>query len=583
MRIPEETINKILEKADIVEVISEYVKLEKKGNDYKGICPFHNDTNPSFSVSPSKKVYKCFSCNEAGGVIRFVEKIRNVSFLEAVKILGDKYNIKVDLKGNEFSESLKKYYNIMQEATNTYEFYLKNTKEGEAALEYLHNRNLNDDIIKRFQIGLSSSKENIIYKSLVETEKFLPLDLKEINLISDNNGKYFDLFRERVMFPIKNLNGNIVAFSGRLYKDGKPKYINSSESIIFKKGQILYNYFESQNEIKLQNHVFVFEGFMDVIAAYRCGINNAVATMGTALTNEQINALKKLTNNVVLCYDGDEPGIEATKRAIRLFINAGMNVKVVLMPDGLDPDEFINKYGSEGLNIFLRTKSLSSVEYLYEVEKRKLNVSDSNSIISFQNNVYTFLKFFNSKSLESIVLDRMAKDLNLKKEDLKVDLEKAEEIIPINTPKKVTASQLKKLKYGFAEKGLLYLGYHRKDDCDEINRLLGYGGAFTKKSHKNILYKLYDYYSFSDIMDSTLFFKGLDEEEQNDLTNIINSFNVFTITELEDLVNTVKGYSNEKVIQDIKTKINEQQNLEDNDVIKLLTSKKGTIKFKKNN
>lgn len=583
MRIPQETIDRILEKADIVEVISEYVKLEKKGNDYKGICPFHNDTNPSFSVSPSKKVYKCFSCNEAGGVIRFVEKIRNVSFVEAVKILGDKYNIKVDIKGNEYSDNLKKYYNIMQEATNTYEFYLKNTKEGEAALEYLHNRNLNDEIIKRFQIGLSSSKDNIICKSLVDTEKFLPLDLKEINLISDNNGKYFDLFRERVMFPIKNLNGNIVAFSGRLYKDGKPKYINSTESVIFKKGQILYNYFESQNEIKLQNTVYVFEGFMDVIAAYRCGINNAVATMGTALTNEQINAIKKLTNNVVLCYDGDEPGIEATKRAIRLFINAGMNVKVVLMPDGLDPDEFINKYGAEDLNKFLCTKSLSSVEYLYEVEKRKLNVSDSNSIISFQNNVYTFLKFFNSKSLESIVLDRMAKDLNLKKEDLKVDLENVEEIVSINTPKKITASQLKKLKYSYAEKGLIYLGYHRKDDCDEINYLLGYGGSFTKKSHKNILYKLYDYYSFSDVMDSALFFKGLDEEELYDLTNIINSFNVFTITELKDLVNTVKEYSNEKVIQDIKTKITEQQNLEDTDVMKLLANKKGTIKIKKNN
>lgn len=581
MRIPEETINAIIEKADIVEVISEYVKLEKKGNDYKGICPFHNDTNPSFSVSPAKKVYKCFSCNEAGGVVKFVQKIRNVSFLEAIKILGDKYNIKVDIKGNEYSENLKKYYNIMQEATETYEFYLNNTKEGEAALEYLHGRHLDDDIIKRFQIGLSSSKDNIICKALIDTEKFLPLDLKEINLIGDNNGKYFDLFRERVMFPIKNLNGNIIAFSGRLYKEGKPKYINSSESLIFKKGQILYNYFESQNDIKLQNHVFVFEGFMDVIAAYRCGINNTVATMGTALTNEQINAIKKLTNNVVLCYDGDEPGIEATKRAIRLFINAGMNVKVVLMPDGLDPDEFINKYGNDGLNKYLRTKSLSSIEYLYEVEKRKLNIHDSNSIISFQNNVYTFLKFFNSKSLESIVLDRMAKDLNLKKEDLEADLDKKEEIIPvIDNSKKITLTQLKKLKYSFAEKGLIYLAYNRKDDCDEINRLLGYGGSFTKKTHRNILYKLFNYYSFSNVMDSTIFFNQLDDEELDDLKNIINSFNVFTITELKDLVDTVLEYSNERVIQDIKAKINEQQQLEDKDVMKLLASKKGTIKFR---
>ncbi len=581
MRIPQETIDKVLEKADIVEVISEYVKLEKKGNDYKGICPFHNDTNPSFSVSPSKKVYKCFSCNEAGGVIKFVEKIRNVSFLEAVKILGDKYNIAVDLKGNEYSENLKKYYNIMQEATKAYEFYLKNTKEGEAALEYLHNRNLNDEIIKRFQIGLSSSKDNIICKTLIESEMFLPLDLKEVNLIGDDAGRYYDLFRERVMFPIKNLNGNIVAFSGRLYKDGKPKYINSSESIIFKKGQILYNYFESQNEIKLQNNVFVFEGFMDVIAAYRCGINNAVATMGTALTNEQINALKKLTNNVVLCYDGDEPGIEATKRAIRLFINANMNVKVVLMPDGLDPDEFINKYGNEGLNSFLKTKALSSVEYLYEVEKRKLNINDSNSIISFQNNVYTFLKFFNSKSLESIVLDRMAKDLNLNKEDLKVDLDKKEEQIIVNVPKKVTSLQSnKKNKYILAEKGLIYLGYYRKDDCDEINYLLGFNGTFTKKSHRNILLKLYNYYSFSDVMDPNVFYKDLEQDEIYDLEEIINSFNPFAVPLIKDLVNIVIEYSNEIAIQNIKKKLNEEEQLADKDLEALVRNKKGTIRFK---
>ncbi len=216
MRIEQSTIDKVLEKADIVEVIGEYVKLEKKGSDYKGLCPFHNDSNPSFSVSPNKKVYKCFSCNEAGNVVKFVQKYRNVSFLEAIKILGDKYNIPVDLKDNSYNENLRKYYTIMFEVTNAYEFYLKNTKEGVVALEYLHNRHLTDDIIRQFQIGLSGEKENIVCKTMIDSNKYTPLDLKEINLIDNRDNQYYDLFHGRIMFPIKNLNGNVVGFSGRL-------------------------------------------------------------------------------------------------------------------------------------------------------------------------------------------------------------------------------------------------------------------------------------------------------------------------------------------------------------------------------
>ena len=602
MRIDQTTIDKVLEKADIVEVIGEHVKLEKKGNDYKGLCPFHNDNNPSFSVSPNKKVYKCFSCNEAGNVVKFIQKIKNVSFLEAIKILGDKYNIPVDLKDNGFNENLRKYYDIMSEATNAYEFYLKNTKEGEVALNYLHNRNLNDEIIKQFKIGLSSEKENILCKALIESEKYTPLDLKEIHLIDNRNDKYFDLFHGRIMFPIKNLNGNVVGFSGRLYKEGKPKYINSNENIIFKKGQILYNYSECYNDIKLLNNVFVFEGFMDVIAAYRCGIKNAVATMGTALTNNQIAAIKKLTSNVVICYDGDNAGIEATKRAIRLFINAKFNVKVILMPDGLDPDEYINKFGNEALNNYLNNNALSCAEYLYEIEKKNLNLNDSNSILNFQNNVYTFLKFFNSKSLESLILNKMSTDLGLDKQDLTKDLENKtasnEQDYSISNldyqnfdypefdyPTDFNSNNLKlnnfvKLKYSQAENALIYFSYHRKDDCDKIKNLLGFKGSFTTNHRRNILYKLYDYYSFSNTMDSNVFFKTLNNEEYNELNNIINSYNIYSQGQIEDFVNVVVEYSNEKNIQDIKNNINNGDEIDDKILVSFTKNKRITTKIK---
>jgi len=591
MRIDQSTIDKVLEKADIVEVIGEYVKLEKKGNDYKGLCPFHNDSNPSFSVSPNKKVYKCFSCNEAGNVVKFIQKFKNVSFLEAIKVLGDKYNIPVDLKDNSYNENLRKYYDIMSEVTNAYEFYLKNTKEGEIALQYLHNRQLNDDIIKQFHIGLSSEKENIVCKTMVESEKYTPLDLKEINLIDNdsNNNKYYDLFRGRIMFPIKNLNGNIVGFSGRLYKEGKPKYINSPENKIFKKGQILYNYSECYNDIKLNNSVFVFEGFMDVIAAYRCGVKNAVATMGTALTNNQINALKKLTSNIIICYDGDSAGIEATKRAIRLFINANCNVKVVLMPNGQDPDEYINTYGNEALYDLLVNKSLSSIDYLYEVEKKNLNLNDPNSIMNFQNRIYTIIKFFNSKSIESIILNKMSIDLSLDKKDLEKDLdsmsnnlgyESYDSTIDLPVKNEINIQNKIKLKYVYAENALIYFSYHRKDDCDKIKKLLGFKGSFTTNHRRNILYKLYDYYSFSNTMDSNVFFKTLDKEEHNELNNIINSYNIYSQGQIDDFVKVIKEYSNEKNIQDIKNNINNGDEIDEKILVSFTKNKRVTTKIK---
>lgn len=623
MRIQQSTIDEIIEKADIVEVIGEYVKLEKKGNDYKGLCPFHNDSNPSLSVSPAKKIYKCFSCNEAGNAVRFIEKIKNVNYIEALKILADKYNVKMDIKENPLFEKFKKGYSIMKEATNVYEFYLKNTIEGKEALEYLYNRNLSDDIIKRFNIGLSSRKDNIICKTMLESNNYLPLDLMEVKLVDrNNNGKYYDLFNSRIMFPIKDLNGNFIGFSGRIFPKGDPKYINSVDNYIFKKGNILYNYSDAVNDIKIKNNVYLFEGFMDVIAAYRCGITNAVASMGTSLTVNQIKALKKVTDNIVVCFDSDGPGVEATKRAIKLLLSEGLNVSCIYMTETKDADEYINKYGSDGLRDYFENKKISSVDYFYLTAKEKLNINDPNSVINFQKEIYNTIHTFNNKTFEAYLLKKMSNELDINYNDLqddlskyspseidqikivnKSDLDKQEMIyddygyIPEdnfeyqyidntfdypndNDYKNINLNKYKKDKYLTAEKALLYLAYNEKNDCLHIRNKLGFK-SYVSKINRGILYKLYDYYALSDTMNSQDFFKKLDELEFNELNTIINSQNIFLNEEIDSLIDTVLSYQFEKDNEQLKEKISKSNHLDEEDLKKLLENKKRMVVIKK--
>lgn len=599
MRIQQSVIDEIIEKTDIVEVVGEYVKLEKKGNDYKGLCPFHNDSNPSLSVSPAKKIYKCFSCNEAGNVVRFIEKIKNVSYVESLKILADKYNIPLELKENPKFEKYKKGYKIVKEVSSLYEFYLKNTVEGKEALDYLHNRSLSDEIIKRFEIGLSSKKDNIICKSLLESEKYLPLDLMEVKLIDRNkNGKYYDLFNSRIMFPIKDLNGNYIGFSGRAFPKGDPKYINSVENYIFKKGNILYNYSDCINDIKLKNRVYLFEGFMDVIAAYRSGVTNSVASMGTSLTENQIKAIKNLTSNVTVCYDSDEPGINATKRAIKMLLDNGLNVNVIFLTETKDADEYVKEHGEKALFDYLDNKQLSCVDYFYETSKMNLNLNDPNSVINFQKDVYNTIKMFKNKAFESYLLKKMSNDLNIQENDLQSDLHKyipevsyEEEDIPdfddssylpidVQDSKTIKIKKHRKKKYLTAENGLIYLAYNDRKHCMHIRTDLGFR-SYVDKVNRSLLYKLYDYYMISNTMNSNDFFKKLNADEADRLNLIINSQNIFNDEEIDVLINTVLEYQYEKESSILKENIENKNNASIDDLVKLIENKKKLTKINK--
>lgn len=424
-------INEIKEKADIVDIIGEHVHLEKQGANYVGLCPFHEDKNPSLIVSPTKRIFKCFSCNESGNAISFIEKFKKISFMEALREVGNKVGVVVAPTKSEIEfQQNKKYFTIMTESCDFYHFYLKNTFEGQSALQYLQNRKIDKTIINRFKIGLSGSEPNLLFRMLTE-KGHLPIEMVDVGLVKSGN-EYYDTFRKRIMFPITDLNGNIVGFSGRKYlpNSDEAKYVNSNENRIFKKGEILYNFHEAFNDIKNADAIFVFEGFMDVIAAYKAKVYNAVATMGTALTVNQIKAIKRVTNNVILCYDGDVPGIEATKRALRLFFNHGIVANVIMMPDDLDPDEYLDKYGEEALRKHLLNESVTGIEYIYQLAKKDLVVTDLNSLEKFKNEVFTFLRLYNSSLIIEKTINKLSEDLKVSPQGLMAEFSTQRNIAP---------------------------------------------------------------------------------------------------------------------------------------------------------
>jgi len=425
----------IIEKIDIVDVIGRYINLTKMGKDYKGLCPFHDDKNPSLSVTTDKKCYKCFSCGESGNVIKFVSKFKKITYTQAMRELAKEVGIEFKLTKAEIEhDKNEKYYRLMEDACNFYQFYLNQTENGEEALQYLHNRGLNDDVIKQFKIGVCGENDELVkqlsnMKDPKNPEKplYIPLDMLKINLVMQSSVGYHDFFKNRIVFPLENLNGEIVGFSGRKYRpkdlkdDTIPKYKNSQDSIIFKKGDILYNYFAAIDSIKEKGCVYLFEGFMDAIAAVRAGVENSVASMGTALTINQIKAIKRYTNNIVVGFDSDGPGVDATLNAINLLIMQDFNIKVICYPDGKDADEYIFNHGKEALYDQLTNHLIPGIDFIYRYYYGYVNVNDISTVEIFKNKIYEALQNFNKLAITEAYLNKLSKDTHIPIDALRED------------------------------------------------------------------------------------------------------------------------------------------------------------------
>ena len=375
--VDKQLISEIKNSVNIVDVIGEVVQLTKAGRNFLGLCPFHGEKTPSFNVVEDKQFYHCFGCGRSGDVFKFIEDYRGVSFMEAVQIVGDQVGIRVQTlppsqSRPQQADGKQPFYEIHQEAAKFYHAILMTTKMGEEARQYLYDRGLDDEVLRHFQIGLAPAEGNYLYQSV--SGKFSENILADSGLfhISDM-GTMYDAFQDRIMFPLSDDTGRVIAFSGRLWRDPtegtKPqgKYKNSRSTLLFNKSYELYHLDKAKQVAKKKHELYLMEGFMDVIAAYRAGIENAVASMGTALTQEHVAHLSKFTKKVILAYDGDKAGRLATAKALDVLEK--QEVEVVQIPDQMDPDEYLNKNSPQALADLLEKTRLSRVEFLMDYWK----------------------------------------------------------------------------------------------------------------------------------------------------------------------------------------------------------------------
>ena len=423
--IEDAKIKEIIDKTDIVALVSEYISLTKAGSDYKGICPFHQEKTPSFMVSPSKKIAKCMGCGAGGNPISFLMKIKNISFEEACIILAQKANVELNIKKKNTGPDLSKYYKIMSEAAKFYHYNLISTKSGQEAIKYLEKRGITKEIIDEFNIGLAPDKSDALYLTLRDL-KFNEIDMIDCGLIkaSEKSDSFYDLFRKRIMFPVCDRNSNIIAFSGRIYngEEDTAKYINSPETIIFKKNQSIYHIDLAQPHILKKKRVILHEGQMDVIASTKSGLGEAVCSMGTALTINQIRLLKSFTNNIVVCYDGDSAGINAMIKAIKLLKNEpDITTNLVRLPDGMDPDEYVLKYGSEKYVEYFESHIESPNDFIYDYYVKNKNLNDLSIVDKVKIDLFNFLKTLNSRVLVESYLNKFSQDSGVSQASLFLD------------------------------------------------------------------------------------------------------------------------------------------------------------------
>ena len=367
--ITRDTIAKILDTAQIEDVVRDFVNLKKAGSLLKGNCPFHQEKTPSFVVNPNKNIFKCFGCGKGGDSVSFIMEHEKFTFPEALRYLAQKYHIDVEetqvsTEEKQVQDEKESLLIALNYAAKFYQTQLTETEDGKAiGLSYFKERGFLDDTIQTFQLGYSPDSFDTFYNQAIK-DGYNEEILLKAGLIKEKNGKHYDFFRDRVMFPIFNVSGKVVAFGGRMLKSAKsdnpnvynPKYINTAETDVYHKSQVLYGISHAKSEIRKHDVCYLVEGYTDVISLYQAGIKNVVASSGTALTKEQVQLIKRFTQNMVILYDGDAAGIKAALRGLDIVLEQGLNVKLVLLPDSEDPDSFVKKNGTDATLDFIQKK-----------------------------------------------------------------------------------------------------------------------------------------------------------------------------------------------------------------------------------
>lgn len=561
-RISNEEITEIRKKADIVEVIGSYINLAPQGKNYFGICPFHNDHSPSLSVSREKQIYKCFTCLASGNVFTFVQNYENISFIEAVKKVADKINYKLDIKDKIVNKN-SKYYELMDLSNKIFVNNL-NSNLGLKAKEYLINeRHLSEETIKEFNIGLALNDNNL--NKLLSSKGYSDKDIIEMSLANKTDNGLLDMFRNRITFPICNHEGKIIAYSARIYQnEDTSKYINSKESVIFKKGYTFYNYDKCRLEALKIKSVILVEGQMDAIRVYTSGFKNVIASMGTAITSNHISLLKKLNAKVILMMDNDNAGEKSTILNGEELIKNNIEVSVVRLTGEKDPDSFILKNGADAFRDALKGE-ISFFDFKLRYLKKDKNLNKADELAEYINKIIDELNKSDDDILKSVTINKIAEDYNIDKKILEGKLVK---ITPRIDSVVVKRKRPKLNQYHQAAEAILYLMMNDPKFIRKYKIELNY---FPEEKYKLIANDILAYKEINgefDIADFMTYINDLEYKE--DIYRILNDYQDKILPEeFDNFVAIINKWIRESKIDKLKeqlkneTDVKKQEELND--------------------
>lgn len=428
--IPEEVIDEVRASSDIINVVSDYVRLRKQGNNYVGLCPFHNEKTPSFMVSADKQIFRCFGCGEGGNVISFIMKWEKISFPEAVRFLANRAGITIseedDPEKNARLKELNEAYEINELVKDFYQYILANHPVAGEARNYLKKRGLTEETIDKFQIGFAPpSWDGLLH--FLNKKGYAPEKLEKLGVVlARSKGKpgFYDRFRNRVMFPIWDIRGKVVGFGGRVLDDSVPKYLNSPETILFNKSHLLYGINKAAESIRRNDQAIIVEGYFDVITCHQAGISNVVASLGTAFTREQGKLLLRYSQAVIMAYDADAAGVHATMRGWQLLDDLGCRVRVVSIPDGKDPDEFIMAHGADEFLGVIRQGAQTLSEFNTDRAMEKYDMATLEGKFKIASEVIPIITNISNEIEKNEAIMRLAKRLHLSPEAVRAEVEK---------------------------------------------------------------------------------------------------------------------------------------------------------------
>lgn len=554
--LSQEEILNIQKSVDIVDIISGYLPLTSKGKNFFGVCPFHSDHSPSMSVSREKQIYKCFACGASGNVFNFVMEYENISFIEAVRLLANKAGIKVSI-GSNISKTTNKDQNLYDILDISLKFYKNNinTKDGKTAIEYIRNRGFDLDILKEFEIGLALKNYDSLTNLLIK-KKYNQTDMINSGLVYKNDKGIKDTYVNRIMFPIRNLNGQLVGYSGRIYNGEKTnKYVNTRETNIFKKSEILYNYHKAKDYAREKDEIIIVEGFFALIRLYTIGVKNVVATLGTAFTKNHALTIKKMAKNVILCFDGDNAGNEATNSCISELNKIGVIPKIIRLEDNLDPDDYILQYGKNKMMDKINNP-MNVMDYKLSYHGHDKDLSNNQDLSKFINEMLDEIKQLDDDIYKELTLKKLSDISKLSVEVLKSKLNEdskpeAQTFIPEYTTEK------KKLnKYEIAERNLIYYMLNDKKVVLKYNREQI---SFSNNDYTELANNIISYIKqFKDIdLSSIMTYYRENEKIRSIINNLIN-YNIsdnYSDEQIDDYIKLIKEKKTKQQIKKLKNDI----------------------------